>query len=150
GRSRASSSCCCRRPTWCRERSRPTAGIANASPITPNDGACSCPTCSDGSTMPIDVVTGATGQLGRALMRALLRRGDGVRAVVQHGDPHASELLAEGAELAIADVRDASALHSAFMGARDVFHLAAIVDTTPHHSPRMWQVNVLGARLAAR
>lgn len=100
--------------------------------------------------MPIDVVTGATGQVGLELTEALLARGQGVRAVVLPGDPQAAALRERGVEVIEADVRDAEAMTRAVDGARHVFHLAAIVDTTPSHDLRMWQVNVEGARNVAR
>jgi len=100
--------------------------------------------------MPIDVITGATGQVGLELTETLLARGQGVRAVVLPGDPHAADLAAQGVEVIEADVRDPEAMAKAVQGTRHVFHLAAIVDTTPTHDLRMWQVNVEGARNVAR
>ena len=96
------------------------------------------------------VVTGATGQVGLELCRGLRAAGKSVRAVVLPGDPAEDRLRELGVELVEADVRDASALRRAFAGATDLYHLAAIVSTTAHHDRRMWQVNVEGARNAAR
>ncbi len=99
--------------------------------------------------MAVDVVTGATGQVGMELVAAMLASGDDVRAVVLPGDPAAATLRAEGAEIVEADVRDRPALDRAYAGARHVYHLAAIVSTTATHDLRMWQVNVEGPRNAA-
>lgn len=88
--------------------------------------------------------------MGIELCRGLRAAGREVRAVVLPGD-RAQPLLRElGVACVEADVRDGPALRRAFEGAAEVFHLAAIVDTTAQHSLRMWQVNVEGARNAAR
>ncbi len=99
--------------------------------------------------MNYDIVTGATGQLGLELCRALVAAGRSVRAVVLPGDALAPTLEQLGIEVVDADVRDAPALHQALRGGQNVYHLAAIVSTTAHHDPRMWQVNVEGARNVA-
>jgi dihydroflavonol-4-reductase len=95
------------------------------------------------------VVTGATGQVGLELCRALRAAGKVVRAVVLPGDRQAQLLRDLGIEVVHADVRDLAALQAAFVGADTVYHLAAIVSTSAKHDPRMWQVNVEGARNAA-
>ena len=106
--------------------------------------------------MPIrdlQVVTGATGQVGLELCRGLRAAGKPVRAVVLPNDPAIARLQASGVEIAVADVRDLAALQTAFAGADTIFHLAAMVSTSAQHDPRLWQVNVEGARnatLAAR
>ncbi|MCA9711216.1 MAG: NAD-dependent epimerase/dehydratase family protein [Myxococcales bacterium] len=97
----------------------------------------------------IDVVTGATGQVGLELCRTLAAAGRSVRALVLPRDPSAPALREAGVEVVEGDVRDASALRAALRGGRHLYHLAAIVSTTARHDPRMWQVNVEGARLAA-
>jgi len=99
--------------------------------------------------MPTDVVTGATGQVGLDLCRALRAAGRSVRAVVLPGDPGEPAARELGVEVVHADVRDVPALREALTGAHHLYHLAAIVSTTDTHDPRMWQVNVEGARNAA-
>jgi len=99
--------------------------------------------------MEFDVVTGATGQVGLDLCRALRAAGRSVRAAVLPGDPGEGPLSEAGVEVVHADVRDAPALREAIDGAHHLYHLAAIVSTTDTHDPRMWQVNVEGARNAA-
>ncbi|MCX4242049.1 NAD-dependent epimerase/dehydratase family protein [Paraliomyxa miuraensis] len=96
------------------------------------------------------VVTGATGQVGLELCRGLRAAGKSVRAVVLPGDPALARLRELGVEPFEADVRDAPALRRALQGATHLYHLAAIVSTTARHDLRMWQVNVEGARNAAR
>jgi dihydroflavonol-4-reductase len=97
----------------------------------------------------LNVVTGATGQVGLDLCRALRAGGGAVRAVVLPRDPQIPRLRVLGVDVAEVDVRDRDGLLRAFAGATTVYHLAAIVSTTSRHDLRMWQVNVEGARNAA-
>lgn len=95
--------------------------------------------------MGIDVVTGATGHLGNALVRELLAQGHAVRAVVQPGDDGAP-LAGLGVERVEADIRDGAALRRAFESADRVFHLAGIVSITQAQRAKMHAVNVGGTR----
>jgi nucleoside-diphosphate-sugar epimerase len=73
--------------------------------------------------MPITLVTGATGFLGGAIVRALSARGDRVRAFCRRATP---ELTALGVELALGDLRDAQAVAAACRDCELVFHTAAV------------------------
>jgi uncharacterized protein YbjT (DUF2867 family) len=67
-------------------------------------------------------IEGITGNVGGAAARSLLGRGEGVRAVVRDpakGGPWASR----GADVAVADLADATALASAFEGVTAAFVL---------------------------
>lgn len=70
------------------------------------------------------LVTGATGFLGRHLVRALLQRGDRVRALVRSNP---SDPLPGGVELAFGDVLTEETLAPAMTGVDGVFHLAGRV-----------------------
>jgi len=70
------------------------------------------------------LVTGATGFLGRHLVRELLGRGDGVRALVR-GTP--TEPLPSGVELHGGDVLAEETLDPATDGVDGIFHLAGRV-----------------------
>ena len=98
----------------------------------------------------VDVVTGATGQVGMELCRALVRSGRTVRGIVVPGDPMRERLAAEGVDIREANVLDYPTLRVAFEGARHVYHLAAVVSVTHKHDVRLWRVNVEGPRNAAR
>ena len=74
----------------------------------------------------INVVTGATGLLGRHLVSHLLERGERVRAVVRPGRNNRS-LHERGVETVDADLADAAALKRAVTGAGIVYHTAAKV-----------------------
>ena len=89
------------------------------------------------------VVTGAAGHLGGNLVRALLRRGCSVRALV-HRDKRVVRGL--NVELVQGDVRDASSLRCAFDGAEVVYHAAAHVSIRIDEWPLLHAVNVLGTR----
>src|SRR6266571_4122643 len=69
--------------------------------------------------MPV-LVTGATGLVGRALVRELLHEGAQVRAFVRRDD---AELRASGAHLAIGAADDVPRLESALTGVHTIVHL---------------------------
>ena len=76
-------------------------------------------------------ITGIAGQVGGAVARALLAEGARVRAVARDASK-AAPWVERGCELAIADMRDASALARAFMGTEGVFVLIPpIFDPSP-------------------
>ncbi len=57
-------------------------------------------------TKPRILVTGATGKTGSIVVRELLRAGYPVRAMVHREDGRSAQLRAQGAEIAVADMRD--------------------------------------------
>ena len=63
------------------------------------------------------VIMGGTGQVGSAAADALLRRGEAVTIVTRDAQS-ASPWREKGAEIAVADVADASALHDVFSSGR--------------------------------
>jgi nucleoside-diphosphate-sugar epimerase len=71
------------------------------------------------------LVTGATGFVGRPLVRALLARGDRVRALGRN-DAVCAELAAAGADVVRADLRDAAAVEGACQGVDAVCHVGAL------------------------
>jgi nucleoside-diphosphate-sugar epimerase len=75
------------------------------------------------ASLVLALVTGAGGFVGRALVRALARRGDAVRALVR--SPPAEPWPAGVAEVR-GDATDAGALRAAVEGCDLVFHLAGV------------------------
>ncbi|HGG57809.1 MAG TPA: hypothetical protein ENK31_08450, partial [Nannocystis exedens] len=71
----------------------------------------------DSSEAKLNVVTGATGQVGIELCQILVERGEPVRAVVLEGDPATSRLRELGVEVVIGDACDESSLCAGFAGA---------------------------------
>ncbi len=69
-------------------------------------------------------LTGASGGLGRVLVRRLLAAGKPVRALVRDSAA-AEELTRAGADVVLGDLRDAHSLERLVDGARVVHHLAA-------------------------
>ncbi|MFC4810402.1 NmrA family NAD(P)-binding protein [Paenibacillus sp. GCM10023250] len=65
-------------------------------------------------------IMGVTGQVGGAVARRLLAEGHRVRAVMRD-ERKADEWRARGAEVALADYRDAEALETAFAGSDGTF-----------------------------
>ncbi|HEY1958171.1 MAG TPA: NAD-dependent epimerase/dehydratase family protein [Polyangiaceae bacterium] len=105
--------------------------------------------------MSVAAVTGASGFIGSAVVRALLARGRAVRALVE---PGADRRNLEGLEVDVreCDVTDEASLRRGLEGARSLFHLAAIYKLwTPDPEP-LFRVNVEGttavllAAMAAR
>jgi len=91
------------------------------------------------------IVTGATGHIGNVLVRELLARGVGVRALVLPDDDK-RPLAGLNVETIHGDVTDPVSLKSAFAGAELVFHLAGIVTIMPGMASVLERVNVGGMR----
>jgi dihydroflavonol-4-reductase len=89
------------------------------------------------------VVTGAAGFIGSAVVRALLRRGAHVVALVE---PNGDERNLAGLEVEriTVDVRDAEGLIAAFDQARCIFHLAAMYRFWAPQPKDFYEVNVGG------
>ena len=88
-------------------------------------------------------VTGATGHIGGNLVRALIARGDEVRALV-HDDERALDGI--NVEKIRVDVRDLAGLEKAFAGCERVFHLAARISIAPGDADQVHAVNVEGTQ----
>lgn len=89
------------------------------------------------------LVTGATGFVGRHVVRELRERGAGVRCLVRSQDK-AEKLLPAGVELVQGDVTHPVSLREACKGVRQVIHLVAIIR---EKGPRTFRaVNVQGTQ----
>lgn len=70
------------------------------------------------------LITGAAGKTGRAVIRALAKRGESVRALVHRAD-QASSIEATGvADVIVGDLLDKSAMARAVQGVRAIYHIA--------------------------
>jgi nucleoside-diphosphate-sugar epimerase len=74
----------------------------------------------------LNVVTGATGQLGSTIVEQLRQAGRPVRALVRSGSD-TSFLKSTGAEIVAGDLKDKASMAGAFAGAKVVYHAAARV-----------------------
>jgi dihydroflavonol-4-reductase len=90
-------------------------------------------------------VTGASGFIGSAIIRALVARGADVVAAIEPGVGQAS-LDGLSVERIEADVRDAAAMKEVVTGARVVFHVAAIYRFWAPDPAIFYRVNVDGTR----
>jgi len=70
----------------------------------------------------MNIILGATGQIGSMLVENLLKKGQPVRAVIRDSSK-VQELKNKGAEVVIADYFDAEPLKRAFQGGSSVFLL---------------------------
>lgn len=93
------------------------------------------------------LVTGASGHLGGALVRALLERGDEVRALV-----YCSGETLDGLELERVDgsIHDEPSLQRAIEGCEVVYHLAGHISISGRDEPELTRLNVEGADRVAR
>lgn len=84
------------------------------------------------------LVTGGTGFVGPAVVRAILERGHAVRLLARKPyDAHVRELEAAGAEVAQGDMTDADSLRRAVQGQEVVVHLVAIRQGRPEQFERI-------------
>jgi dihydroflavonol-4-reductase len=95
------------------------------------------------------LVTGGSGFLGSAVMRALLARGLTVRALVRSTSPRGN-LAGLGCEVVDGDLTDVASLRSALAGVRYVFHVAADYRLWAPDPSELLRVNVEGTRNLAR
>lgn len=94
------------------------------------------------------VVTGGTGFVGSAVVRALLERGDDVRVTVRAHSPLGA-LDGLEVEHVAADVHDRSAMRRALRGADRVVHAAGLTSLRASHDAQ-FQAHVDGARSVLR
>ncbi len=94
---------------------------------------------------PLALVTGATGFVGSAVARVLLREGFAVRALARPGSDRRN--LA-GLELQIAegDLTDAASLEAACAGCQALFHVAADYRLWAPKPQELYRANVDGSR----
>jgi len=89
------------------------------------------------------LVTGATGLLGRHLLKELQQRGEQIRALVLPNEPTAP-LIAQGIEVVCGDITDPDTLPEAVREIEVIFHLAGMMGVwRPLTDYRL--VNVIGS-----
>jgi dihydroflavonol-4-reductase len=91
------------------------------------------------------LVTGGTGFLGSAVVRALVARGLRVRALVRPTSPRAN-LAGLDCEIAAGDLTDQASLQAALRGIRYLFHVAADYRLWAPDPSAILRVNVDGTR----
>ena len=95
------------------------------------------------------LITGATGFIGRHVVKANLAKGNRVRALVLPGDAGEAWLKGQGVEVVNGDIRDYEAVRRAAGDMDIIFHTAAIVtDWAP--KKLFWEVTVGGAENICR
>jgi dihydroflavonol-4-reductase len=99
-------------------------------------------------TTPV-LVTGATGFIGSAVVRALLADGRSVRAVCEPGRS-ADNLAGLDVDRVVCDIRDESAMERAASGVATIFHLAAIYRFWAADPAVFYDVNIGGTRNVMR
>jgi len=90
-------------------------------------------------------VTGGTGFIGSSVVRALLDRGIGVRALCRPGSSRAN-LDGLDVEIVDGDVSDIESLRRGIDGCELVFHVAALYSFWVRPVDRIYEVNVEGTR----
>ncbi len=90
------------------------------------------------------LVTGANGFVGAAVVRALIERGENVRALVRPGSDTLN-LEGLGIDIARGDIRDPASLRAACNGCATVFHVAADYRLWVPDEKPMYETNVGGS-----
>jgi len=95
------------------------------------------------------LVTGAAGFIGRHVVRALLARGENVRAMVRPtGELRGLDKMT--VDLIAGDVRNPRAVAAAVAGCEVVYHLAAFYSSQPDDAAELYDVNVGGTKCVLR
>jgi nucleoside-diphosphate-sugar epimerase len=95
------------------------------------------------------LITGATGFIGRHVVKANLAKGNRVRALVLPGDAGEAWLKEQGVEVVNGDIRDYEAIRRAVGDVDIIFHTAAVV-TDWAQKKLFWEVTVGGAENICR
>jgi hopanoid-associated sugar epimerase len=95
--------------------------------------------------MPKTFVTGGSGHVGANLVRALLARGEAVRALVR---PQSNNRALDGldVERVEGDLRDAASIDRAVDGCDRVYHVAAFVSLRRGAQQEVFDANITGTR----
>lgn len=91
------------------------------------------------------LVTGATGFVGAAVARALVRTGADVR-VLTRSDADLQNLDALPVERSVGDLRDPASLRKALSGCRQLYHVAAHYALWAKEPSIFYDINVTGTR----
>lgn len=70
----------------------------------------------------MNIITGGTGRVGSALAEALLQHGEKV-TIISRNSERAKEWIGKGAQVAVADIYDTTALHEIFKTGKSIFIL---------------------------
>jgi dihydroflavonol-4-reductase len=92
------------------------------------------------------LVTGATGQVGNAIVRRLAAGGVEVRALLRSRSPEQASALPAGVQAVSGDVADPSSLRAALEGCTTVYHAAGIPEQWRRDVGEFTRVNVEGTR----
>jgi dihydroflavonol-4-reductase len=95
------------------------------------------------------LVTGATGFIGSAVVRALLKDGARVRAICEPGRSD-DNLTALDVERVVCDIRDETAVERAATGVSTIFHLAAVYRFWAADPAVFYDVNIGGTKNVMR
>ncbi|MBC7232646.1 MAG: NAD-dependent epimerase/dehydratase family protein [Chloroflexi bacterium] len=94
-------------------------------------------------------VTGATGFVGSAVVRSLLRRGVAVKALARRSSD-LRNIAGLDVEVFYGDLFDEEGLACALRGCDVLYHIAAYYSTDEADAPMMYEVNVRGTKTVMR
>ncbi|HEY1363912.1 MAG TPA: hopanoid-associated sugar epimerase [Xanthobacteraceae bacterium] len=95
------------------------------------------------------LITGASGFVGSAVARALVRRGYAVRALIRPSS-RTGHIAGLGLDFCEGDLRDRAAVSAAVAGMRYVFHVAADYRLWAKDPGELFATNVEGTRIVMR
>ena len=90
------------------------------------------------------LVTGATGRVGKNLVKNLKDRGENVRALVLPGDSGKDSLINSGIDCISGTLSNKKVISAAVEGIETIVHLAAVMLWDPDTEPEVFQQNIEG------